>query len=83
MYSASCLLKTKNDIKSSGAISFQRFASTTSGSDGSTLNFLELMEINASAAPGSSGTIFSDTGPVMFTADFLCALKDFDGNRDQ
>jgi hypothetical protein len=44
-------------------------------------NILEFMENNSgTSASLQQGTIFSDTGPVLFTADLLCALKDFEGN---
>jgi hypothetical protein len=39
---------------------------------------LEFMEANSTLSSGA-GTIFSDTLPVIWTSDLLCAIKDLDG----
>jgi len=80
--------RLRKTLNCSGGFGFQHnrsFLTTTclatdkiSSTGQSNFSFIEYFQQNATFSPASSGTIFSDTGPVLYFVDFLCFLKDLD-----
>lgn len=84
------IIRRSSRLQMCSSMVLSRLASTSSGIslestqsvpipvNGTPPNLLELMDLHATTL---TGTIFSDTGPVIMTADFLCYLKDIDGMK--